>query len=108
LCAGVTRVARSRRATLFMAVLAAYQIVLARHSGLDDICVGTPASMRDEEELEPLIGPFVNTLVLRGDLSGDPSFAELITRIRSTALDAYARPTCPSTASSTAWAYPAT
>lgn len=95
LCAGVTGVARSHRATVFMAVLAAYQAVLARHSGLDDICVGTPASMRGEEELEPLIGLFVNTLVLRGDLSGDPSFAELITRIRGTALDAYARADLP-------------
>jgi surfactin synthase thioesterase subunit len=90
LCARVARFSRDRRVTLFMTVLTAYQAVLARHSGLDDICVGTPVSMRTEEELEPLIGLFVNTLALRGDLSGDPTFGELLTRTRATALEAYA------------------
>ena len=107
LCRRVTSFAWSRRSTLFMTVLAAYQTVLARHSGLDDICVGTPVSIRGEEELEPLIGLFVNTLVLRGDLSGDPSFAELVARTRVTALDAYARADLPFDQSSRALACPA-
>jgi Condensation domain len=93
--AEVSRFARAHRVTLFMTVLAAYQAVLARHSGLDDVCVGTPVSVRDEVELEPLIGLFVNTLALRGDLSGDPTFEELIARTRATALEAYARADVP-------------
>jgi surfactin synthase thioesterase subunit len=93
--AEVARFARTQRATLFMTVLAAYQTVLARHSGLDDICVGTPVSVRDEVELEPLIGLFVNTLALRGDLSGDPSFRDLVARTRATALEAYAHADVP-------------
>ncbi|GAB2820855.1 hypothetical protein GCM10027176_26550 [Actinoallomurus bryophytorum] len=95
LCEQVTRFARTRRVTLFMTVLAAYQAVLARHSGLDDICVGTPVSVRDEVELEPLIGLFVNTLALRGDLSGDPSFGDLVARTRATALAAYSSAGAP-------------
>jgi hypothetical protein len=95
LCAEVTRFAHARRVTLFMTVLAAYQAVLARHSGLDDVCVGTPVSVRDEVELEPLIGLFVNTLALRGDLSGDPTFEELIARTRTTALQAYTHADVP-------------
>ncbi len=95
LSAEVSRFARARRVTLFMTVLAAYQAVLARHSGLDDVCVGTPVSIRDEVELEPLIGLFVNTLALRGDLSGDPTFEELIARTRATALEAYAHADVP-------------
>lgn len=95
LCAEVTRFARARHVTLFMTVLAAYQAVLARHSDLDDVCVGTPVSLRDQVELEPLIGLFVNTLALRGDLSGDPTFEELIARTRVTALEAYAHAHVP-------------
>ena len=95
LCEEVARFARTQRATLFMTVLAAYQAVLARHSGLDDICVGTPVSVRDEVELEPLIGLFVNTLALRGDLSGDPSFRDLVARTRAVALEGYAHADVP-------------
>jgi surfactin synthase thioesterase subunit len=93
--AEVSRFARERRATLFMTVLAAYQVVLARHSDLDDICVGTPVSVRNEVELEPLVGLFVNTLALRGDLSGDPSFGDLLARTRAAALEAYAHADVP-------------
>ena len=95
LCAEVTRFAQTRRITAFMAVLAAFQAVLARHSDLGDVCVGTPVSLRDQVELEPLIGLFVNTLALRGDLSGDPTFEELIARTRATALQAYAHADAP-------------
>ncbi len=78
-----------RGATLFMTLLAAYQALLSRYSGQDDICVGSPTSGRDRVELEPLIGFFLNTLVLRGDLSGDPGFDELLMRTRAAVLDAF-------------------
>ena len=89
--------ALSRRegATLFMSLLAAFKVVLARYCGQDDIAVGTPVANRTHVELEPLVGCFVNTLVLRTDLSGDPSFQELLGRVRETCLGAYAHPDMP-------------
>jgi amino acid adenylation domain-containing protein len=81
--------ARSEGATLFMVLLAAYEVFLHRHSGQDDISVATPIAGRTLPELEPLIGFFANTLVLRGDLSGDPTFRQLVRRVREAALDAY-------------------
>jgi len=57
---------------------------LARFTGESDIVVGTQVSDRDQVELEPMIGQFVNSLVLRNDLGGDPSFGDLIVRIRDT------------------------
>jgi hypothetical protein len=82
-------------ATIFMAVLAAFDALLARYSGQSDICVGTPIANRTLPELEGLIGLFINTLVLRTDLSGDPSFAELLGRVRRVALEAYAHQDLP-------------
>ena len=76
--------------TLFMTLLAAFQVLLARYSGQEDIAVGTPIANRTHKELEGLIGFFVNTLVLRTDLSGNPSFREIIMRVRQVALNAYA------------------
>ncbi|MBG0815686.1 non-ribosomal peptide synthetase/MFS transporter [Planomonospora sp. ID82291] len=76
-------------ATPFMTLLAAYQALLARHTGQEDVCVGSPIAGRDRVELEPLIGFFLNTLVLRGDLSGDPAFGELLDRTRTAVLDAF-------------------
>ena len=70
-------------------------MLLARYTGLDDVAVGTPIANRNRAETEGLIGFFVNTLVLRADLSGDPSFAELLGRVRRTALDAYAHQDLP-------------
>ncbi|HYY41714.1 MAG TPA: amino acid adenylation domain-containing protein, partial [Pyrinomonadaceae bacterium] len=80
----------SRRAgsTLFMTLLAAWQGLLARYSGQTDITVGTPIAHRTRVELEQLIGFFVNTLVLRTDLSGDPTFSELLSRVREVTLGA--------------------
>lgn len=75
--------------TLFMTLLAAFKVLLSRYCGQDDIVVGTPVANRSRSELEGLIGFFVNTLVLRTDLSGDPDFRELLTRVRETALGAY-------------------
>ena len=83
------RLARAHGATLYMVLLAGYQALLGRYSGQEDVCVGSPVANRRRIELEPLIGFFVNTLVMRGDLSGEPSFAELLERTRATALAAY-------------------
>jgi len=77
-------------ATLFMTFLAAWKILLARYSGQDDIAVGAPVACRNRADLENLIGFFVNSIVLRTDLSGNPSFIELIQRVRETCLSAYA------------------
>ncbi|UOZ02729.1 non-ribosomal peptide synthetase [Amycolatopsis sp. WQ 127309] len=87
--AGLRRLARDHRATLFMVVLAGVQAVLARHSGQHDVAVGTPIAGRTRTEVEDLVGFFVNTLVLRADLSGDPAFTELLERVRTVTLDAY-------------------
>ena len=76
--------------TLSMTLLAAFQTLLYRYTGQDDIALGTPIAGRSHVETDTLIGVFVNTLVLRSDLSGNPSFRELLARIRQTALDAYA------------------
>ncbi|MFL6195586.1 MAG: non-ribosomal peptide synthase/polyketide synthase [Thermoanaerobaculia bacterium] len=82
-------------ATLFMTLLAAFQALLHRHTGQEDLAVGTPVANRARPEVEGLIGFFVNTLVLRADLSGDPAFAGLLGRVRETALAAYAHQDLP-------------
>ncbi len=91
--AGVTAalraMAHARRATLFMVLAGCVQLLLARHAGQHDVAIGTPIANRDDPDLEPLIGFFVNTLVLRTDLSGDPTFEELLGRVRTAALDAW-------------------
>ena len=93
--AGLAALARRRGATLFMVLLAGFQALLQRHTGQEDLCVGTPVAGRGREELEGLIGFFSNILVLRGDLSGDPPFRELVARARETALGAVAHQDVP-------------
>ncbi|HEV2734136.1 MAG TPA: condensation domain-containing protein, partial [Longimicrobiaceae bacterium] len=88
-------VAREEGATLFMLLLAAWQTLLLRYTGQEDLVVGSPIANRTRKEIEPLIGFFVNTLVLRGDLSGDPPFRELLRRSRETTLGAYAHQDLP-------------
>ncbi|MFC4047980.1 condensation domain-containing protein, partial [Dactylosporangium siamense] len=87
--------ALSNGATMFMVALAAYTVLLGRYSGQDDIVVGTPIANRNRAEVEGLIGFFVNTLALRTDLSGDPTFGELLARVRSETLAAYANQDVP-------------
>jgi len=87
--------AQREGATLFMVLLAAFKILLHRYSGETDICVGTPIANRKWAETEGLIGFFLNTLVLRTDLSGDPTFRELVGRVRQTTLDGYANQDVP-------------
>src|SRR5262249_5799167 len=80
---------RKQGATLFMTLLAAFKALLVRLTGQEDISVGTPIAGRNRAEIEGLIGFFVNTLVMRTDLGGNPTFAELLTRVRETCLGAY-------------------
>jgi amino acid adenylation domain-containing protein len=87
--------ARQEGASLFMVLLAGLQAVLGRYSGQEDIVVGTPVAGRNRPELEGLVGFFVNTLALRGDLSGNPSFRDLIRRVRIVCLDAFAHQEVP-------------
>ena len=82
-------------ATLFMTLVAAFNTLLYRYTGQDDIVIGTPIAGRTQSEIEPLIGFFVNSLVLRTDLSGAPTFRELVTRVKEAALQAYAHQDLP-------------
>ena len=81
---------RHENATIFMTLVAAFQTLLARYSGQEDISVGTDVSNRNRAETEGLIGFFLNHVVLRTDLSGNPTFRELLGRVREMALEAYA------------------
>jgi amino acid adenylation domain-containing protein len=89
------RTSREAGATLFMTLLGAFKAVLQRYTGRDDIVVGTAISGRTQPETEGLVGFFVNTLALRTDLSGDPTFRDLVARVRATALEAYAHQDLP-------------
>ncbi|WP_375772564.1 non-ribosomal peptide synthase/polyketide synthase [Archangium gephyra] len=81
--------------TPFMLLLSAFQVVLHRYSGQEDFCVGSPIAGRDEAQLEGLIGFFVNTLVLRTRMEGNPTFRELLHRVRETTLGAFAHQHLP-------------
>jgi amino acid adenylation domain-containing protein len=81
--------------TQFMTLLAAFQVLLYRYSGQEDVVVGSPISNRSRTETEELIGFFVNTLVLRADLSEKPTFKELLQRVRNVCLQAYAHQDLP-------------
>lgn len=87
--------AADRGATLFMALLAAFDALLLRYTGQDDLLVATPVAGRSRSETEGLIGFFVNTLILRVDLDGDPTFVETLERVKAAALDAYAHQELP-------------
>jgi amino acid adenylation domain-containing protein/non-ribosomal peptide synthase protein (TIGR01720 family) len=81
--------------TLFMTLLAAFQTLLYRYTGQEDICIGSPIANRNRSETEELIGFFVNTLVLRADMSENPTFQELLGRVREVTLGAYAHQDLP-------------
>jgi len=95
LTASLQTLSQESGTTLFMTLLAAFQTLLYRYSGQEDICVGSPIANRNRRELEGLIGFFVNSLVLRTDLSGNPTFRELLARVRETTLAAYAHQDLP-------------
>jgi amino acid adenylation domain-containing protein len=86
---------RSEQVTQFILALTVFNIFLSRYTGQEDITVGIPTANRDRVEIEPLIGTFVNTLVLRTDLSGNPTFKELLHKVRQTTLDALANKDLP-------------
>ena len=91
----IRALSRREGVTLFMTLLAVFNTLLYRHTGQDDIVVGSPIAGRNRVEVESLIGVFVNTLVLRSDLSGEPTFRKLLSRVRETALGAYAHQDLP-------------
>ena len=91
----IAEISRQHGVTEFMTMLAAFAVLLARYTGQEDIVVGSPIAGRNRQEIEGLIGFFVNALVLRADLSGNPSFSELLRRVREVALEAYAHQELP-------------
>ncbi|MCP4261667.1 MAG: amino acid adenylation domain-containing protein [Planctomycetes bacterium] len=92
---GLRLLSRRTGTTLFMTLLAAFAALLYRYSGSNDIVIGSPIANRNRCEIEPLIGFFVNTLILRIDLSEDPTFTELLSRVREVSLNAYAHQDLP-------------
>jgi amino acid adenylation domain-containing protein len=95
LSAGLRELSRREGVTLFMVLLAAWQLLLSRYSGQDDVVVGTPIANRHRAETEPLIGFFVNTLALRAKLTPQMSFRELLAQVRDVCLGAYAHQDMP-------------
>lgn len=86
---------REAGVSLFMTMLAGFNVLLSRYSGQEDICVGSPTANRNQAELERMIAFFVNPVTIRSDLSGDPTFTELLQRVRKTALGAFAHQEVP-------------
>lgn len=84
---GLLALTRSYGGTLFMTLLAAYQVFLSRHAGQDDFAVGASVAGRSAPELEDVVGMFINMVPLRAELAGDPTFAELLERTRRSVLD---------------------
>ena len=89
LLGALTDLSQRENSTLFMVLLSAFALLLHRYSGQDDILIATPVAGRNHSEVESLIGLFINNLVLRADLSGEPSFRELLARLRQVTLEAY-------------------
>jgi non-ribosomal peptide synthetase component F len=85
----LAQVAEQNGATLFMLLLAALQTLIWRYTGSEDVVIGTPIAARNDASFERVVGFFASTLVVRGDLSGNPTFVELLRRTRETTLEAY-------------------
>src|SRR6185503_3216573 len=91
----LTQLGARHGATLFMVTLAAFKALLHRYTQQEDVVIGSPIAGRNRVETEPLIGFFVNTLLLRTDIAGNPTFDELLRRVRETTLNAYAHEELP-------------
>ncbi|AOW98529.1 hypothetical protein BJP34_02890 [Moorena producens PAL-8-15-08-1] len=91
----VKQLTQKQGTTLFMTLLAAFKILMSRYSGQEGIAVGTPIANRNRSEIEGLIGFFVNSLVMYTDLGGNPSFTEVLNRVKQTALEAYGHQDIP-------------
>ncbi|HEY0553813.1 MAG TPA: amino acid adenylation domain-containing protein, partial [Thermoanaerobaculia bacterium] len=95
LATGLKGLSRRQSASLYMTLLAAWKLLLARVTGEEDVLLGAPIANRNRAEVEGLIGFFLNTLVLRTDTAGDPGFQELLGRVRETCLGAFAHQDLP-------------
>ncbi|WP_141753450.1 non-ribosomal peptide synthetase, partial [Duganella sp. HH101] len=93
--AALNALSRQKQSTLFMTLTAAFNVLLSRYAGQDDICIGTPIANRNRAETEGLIGFFVNTLVLRTQVDHGASFLQLLDQVRANTLDAYAHQDVP-------------
>ncbi|MDE5121367.1 MAG: condensation domain-containing protein, partial [Trichodesmium sp. St19_bin1] len=91
----VKKLTQKQGTTLFMTLLAVFKVLLSRYSGQESIAVGTPIANRNRREIEGLIGFFVNSLVMYTDLGGNPSFTEVLNRVKQTALEAYGHQDIP-------------
>jgi non-ribosomal peptide synthetase component F len=91
----INALSKQEGVTLFMTLLAVFKVLLYRLTGQEDIVVGSPVANRNHSEIEGLIGFFINTLVLRTNLSGNPTFRQLLNRIREVTLGAYAHQDLP-------------
>ena len=91
----VKQLTQKQGTTLFMTLLAVFKVLLSRYSGQESVAVGTPIANRNRREIEGLIGFFVNSLVMYTDLGGEPSFTEVLKRVKQTALEAYGRQDIP-------------
>jgi amino acid adenylation domain-containing protein len=95
LTSGLVQLSQQQGVTLFMMLLAAFDTLLYRYTGTEDILVGSAIANRDRSEIEGLIGFFVNILVMRTDLAGNPTFSELLLRVREMAMEAYTHQDLP-------------
>ncbi len=95
LTTALKKLSRQEGVTLYMMLVAVFQILLCRYSGQEDIIIGSVSAGRAQEEIEPLIGFFANTLVLRTSLAGNPTFKELLQRVRTMMLEAHEHQTVP-------------
>src|SRR5262249_20113023 len=95
LTSGLKQLGQREGTTLFLTLLAAFKVLVYRYTGENDVLIGTPIANRNQVETEALIGFFVNTLVMRTDLTGDPTFRELLGRVKEVAIEAYAHQDVP-------------
>ncbi|WP_293066654.1 amino acid adenylation domain-containing protein, partial [Moorena sp. SIO3F7] len=91
----VKQLTQKQGTTLFMTLLAVFKVLLSRYSGQESVAVGTPIANRNRSEIEGLIGFFVNSLVMYTDLGGEPSFTEVLNRVKQTVLEAYGHQDIP-------------